>query len=85
MDGLEVYDRLQSMDETLNLFNLGYLSIELRALAERLYWAFGRKLQRLAGSFRLFREQRGAPDALLEHIRCYFRFSPPVTSLYQPG
>ncbi len=45
---LELYhDATQSMEETLNLFKLGYLSIELRALGERLYWAFTRKLLRL--------------------------------------
>lgn len=41
------HDSVQAMEETLNLFNLGYLSIELRALAERLFWAVGRKVQRL--------------------------------------
>src|SRR4051794_29479504 len=41
------HDSLERMEEVLNLFSLGYLSIELRALAERLFWAVGRKLQRL--------------------------------------
>ncbi|MCX7666968.1 MAG: arginine decarboxylase, partial [Gemmataceae bacterium] len=41
------HDSVQAMEETLNLFSLGYLSIELRALAERLFWAVGRKVQRL--------------------------------------
>src|SRR4029077_924438 len=46
---LESYhDAVQSMEETLNLFNLGSLSIELRALGERLFWAFSRKLARLS-------------------------------------
>jgi arginine decarboxylase len=45
---LELYhDATQSMEEALNLFSLGYLSIELRALGERLYWAFVRKLLRV--------------------------------------
>jgi len=45
---LEYYhDAVDQMEKTLSLFNLGHLSIELRALAERLFWAFGRKLQRL--------------------------------------
>jgi arginine decarboxylase len=35
------------MEEVLNLFNLGYLPIEQRAMAERLFWAVGRKLQRI--------------------------------------
>src|SRR5262245_51181191 len=41
------HDSLERMEEVLNLFNLGYLAIELRALAERLFWAVGRKLQRI--------------------------------------
>src|SRR5439155_253396 len=41
---LESYhDAVQAVDESLNMFNLGYLSIELRALAERLFWARNRK------------------------------------------
>ncbi|QVL32304.1 biosynthetic arginine decarboxylase [Telmatocola sphagniphila] len=45
---LESYhDAQQAMEETLNLFQLGYLSIELRAMAERLFWAVGKKLQKL--------------------------------------
>ncbi|HEX4607154.1 MAG TPA: biosynthetic arginine decarboxylase [Urbifossiella sp.] len=41
------HDAVQAMEETLNLFNLGYLSIELRALAERLFWALCRKVMRI--------------------------------------
>ena len=45
---LESYhDAVEQMEKTLALFNLGHLSLELRATAERLFWAFGRKLQRL--------------------------------------
>lgn len=45
---LEYYhDSVEEMEKVLSLFNLGHLSIALRALAERLFWAFGRKLQRL--------------------------------------
>jgi arginine decarboxylase len=45
---LEFYhDSVEEMEKVLSLFNLGLLSIDLRALAERLFWAFGRKLQRL--------------------------------------
>ncbi len=36
---LEVYhDATQQRDEALNLFNLGYLSLELRSLTEKLFW-----------------------------------------------
>lgn len=41
------HDAVDHMEQALSLFNLGHLSVELRALAERLFWAFGRKLQRL--------------------------------------
>ncbi len=45
---LEYYhDSVEEMEKVLSLFNLGHLSIDMRALAERLFWAFGRKLQRL--------------------------------------
>ncbi|MFO0875387.1 MAG: biosynthetic arginine decarboxylase [Phycisphaerales bacterium] len=37
---LECYhDALQARDEAMNLFSVGYLSLEHRALAERLFWA----------------------------------------------
>src|SRR5262249_47935570 len=41
------HDAVQSVDETLNLFNLGYLSVELRALAEQLFWAVCGKLLKI--------------------------------------
>lgn len=41
------HDSVEEMEKVLSLFNLGHLSLEMRALAERLFWAFGRKLQRL--------------------------------------
>jgi arginine decarboxylase len=41
------HDAVQAMEEALNLFNLGYLPIEDRAMAERIFWAIGRKLQRI--------------------------------------
>ncbi len=63
---LESYhDSVQNMEETLNLFNLGYLSIELRALAERMYWAFGRKLQRLVKEMDYVPEELNGLDSML--------------------
>ncbi len=56
---LESYhDSMQAIEETLNLFNLGYMEITQRALAERLFWAVGRKIQRL------FRELDFVPEEL---------------------
>ncbi|HTK74332.1 MAG TPA: biosynthetic arginine decarboxylase [Gemmataceae bacterium] len=45
---LESYhDAVQAVEESVNLFKLGYLSVELRALAERLFWAVCLKLQKI--------------------------------------
>jgi arginine decarboxylase len=45
---LEAYhDAVQAMDESLNLFNLGGLSIEMRALTERLFWAVCLKIMKM--------------------------------------
>jgi arginine decarboxylase len=41
------HDAVQAVDESLNLFTLGYLSVEMRALAERLFWAVCGKVQRI--------------------------------------
>src|SRR5262249_15162264 len=56
---LESYhDAVQSVDETLNLFNLGYLTIELRALAEQLFWSVCGKL------LKIVRELEYVPEEL---------------------
>jgi arginine decarboxylase len=45
---IEVYhDAIQAMDESLNLFNLGGLTIEMRALTERLFWAVCLKIHKM--------------------------------------
>ncbi len=45
---LESYhDAVQAVDESLNLFNLGGMSIEMRAMVERLFWAVCGKIQRI--------------------------------------
>ena len=42
---LESYhDAVQAVDEALNMFNLGSLDIEMRALTERLFWAVCSKI-----------------------------------------
>ena len=63
---LESYhDAQQSIDEVLNLFNLGYLSIELRSLTERLYWAFANKLLKLVRELEYVPEELHGLQALL--------------------
>ncbi|HYT90527.1 MAG TPA: biosynthetic arginine decarboxylase, partial [Gemmataceae bacterium] len=56
---LESYhDAVQTMDETLTMFNLGSLSIAMRALTERLFWAVCGKV------FKLARELDHIPEEL---------------------
>jgi len=44
----EVYhDAVQQRDEALNLFNLGYLSLELRSLTEKLFWGICGKILKI--------------------------------------
>jgi arginine decarboxylase len=48
---LESYhDSIQAVEESLNLFTLGYLPVELRALAERLFWSVCSKVQRIVNA-----------------------------------
>src|SRR5579884_1526343 len=59
------HDAVQSMDEVLNLFNLGYLSIELRALAEQLFWAVCGKLLRIVRELDYVPEELTGLEAML--------------------
>jgi arginine decarboxylase len=63
---LESYhDAQQALDQALNLFSLGYLSLEQRCIAENLYWAILRRIQRLAGELDYFPEELEGIDAML--------------------
>ncbi len=63
---LESYhDAQQALDQALNLFSLGYLSLEQRCIAENLYWAISRKIQRLASELDYFPEELEGIDAML--------------------
>lgn len=52
------HDAVQAVDEALNMFNLGTLTIDMRALVERLFWAVCSKIQRIV------REMDYAPEEL---------------------
>jgi arginine decarboxylase len=41
------HDAQQALDSALNLFSLGYLPLDQRSMAENLYWAIGRRIQRM--------------------------------------
>jgi arginine decarboxylase len=42
------HDAQQALDQSLNLFSLGYLPLDQRSMAENLYWAICRRIQRMA-------------------------------------
>jgi arginine decarboxylase len=63
---LESYhDAVQIMDDALNMFNLGSLSIELRALTERLFWAFCGKVLKVIRELEYVPEELQGLGALL--------------------
>jgi arginine decarboxylase len=48
---VEVYhDALQAREEAMSLFNLGYMSLPMRAATERLFWGIGRKILLIASA-----------------------------------
>src|SRR5204863_1962014 len=71
---LESYhDAQQALDQALNLFSLGYLSLEQRCVAENLYWGISRKIQRLAGELDYFPEElEGIDEMLADTYFCNF-------------
>ena len=63
---LESYhDAVQSVDEALNLFNLGYLTVELRAVAEQLFWAVCGKLRKIVRDLDYVPEELQGLEAML--------------------
>jgi arginine decarboxylase len=63
---LESYhDAQQALDQALNLFSLGYLSLEQRCVAENLYWAISRRIQKQAKELDYFPEELEGIDAML--------------------
>ena len=63
---LETYhDAQQALDSALNLFSLGYLSLEQRSLAENFYWTICRKIFKLAKELDYFPEDLEGLESLL--------------------
>jgi arginine decarboxylase len=63
---LESYhDAQQALDQALNLFSLGYLSLEQRCVAENIYWGILRKVQSQARQLDYFPEELEGIDAML--------------------
>ncbi|MCS7025389.1 MAG: biosynthetic arginine decarboxylase [Bryobacteraceae bacterium] len=59
------HDAQQALDQALNLFSLGYLSLEQRSMAENLYWAICRRIQRLARELDYYPEDLEGLDGML--------------------
>ena len=59
------HDSVQEMEECLGLFNLGYMPLEQRAMAERLFWAIGRKLQKITKDMDYVPEELEGLEALM--------------------
>ena len=59
------HDALQAVDEVLNMFNLGSLTLELRALAERLFWCVCNKLLRIVREMDYIPEELQGLNSLL--------------------
>jgi arginine decarboxylase len=59
------HDAQQALDQALNLFSLGYLSLEQRSIAENLYWAISRRIQKMARELDYFPEELEGIDAML--------------------
>lgn len=63
---LESYhDAQQALDAALNLFSLGYLSLEQRCLAENFFWAICRKIQKMSKELDFMPEELEGLEAML--------------------
>ena len=63
---LEAYhDAQQALDSSLNLFSLGYLPLDQRCLAENLFWAICRKIQKMGKDLDFFPEELEGLDSML--------------------
>ena len=67
------HDAVQAVDEAINMFNLGSLSVEMRALVERLFWAVSSKILRLTRELDFVPEElQGLEATLSDTYFCNF-------------
>ncbi len=62
------HDAQQSREQALQMFNLGYLSLEARGLVERLYWATCGKIRDLCRRLPAVPEELSGLEAILSDI-----------------
>jgi len=74
---LEAYhDAQQALDSSLNLFSLGYLPLDQRCIAENLFWAICRKVQKMGKEMDYMPEELEGLDAMLSDTYfCNFSLS----------
>jgi arginine decarboxylase len=67
------HDAQQALDMAMNLFNGGYLTLDQRCLAENLYWAISRKLQRICNQMEFVPEElQNLDESLSDTYFCNF-------------
>ena len=67
------HDATQARDEAMSLFGMGYMSLELRAASEQLFWAVGHELLRRASTLdEPSPELDGLPELLSDIYFCNF-------------
>ncbi len=65
------HDASAAYEQALNLFNLGYLNLKLRSLAEQLFWSTCSKIAALTRQIkRMPKELKKLPDSLLDTYFC---------------
>ncbi len=62
------HDALQAREQALQMFNLGYLSLEFRGLAERLYWATCARIRDLCRKLESIPEELEGLETILSDI-----------------
>ncbi|HUZ81875.1 MAG TPA: biosynthetic arginine decarboxylase, partial [Gaiellaceae bacterium] len=62
------HDAVQARDQALQMFNLGFLSLEFRGLAERLYWATLTRIRDLSRKLDEFPEELEDLEAMLSDV-----------------
>ncbi|MBL0926922.1 MAG: biosynthetic arginine decarboxylase [Phycisphaerales bacterium] len=67
------HDAMQARDEVMSLFSLGYLSLPMRALAERLFWSIGNRIIEKAAKLKELPEEfESLPQLLSDQYFCNF-------------
>jgi len=62
------HDALQAREQALQMFNLGYLSLAYRGLAERLYWATCARIRDLCRRMQSFPEELEGLETVLSDV-----------------